>query len=247
MEPLELQHGDLTLRGTRYPGGRAGHVLLAHGFSSNRMGNNRMFVELARALAAEGFDVMSFDRAGHGESDGRFFDVNVPDELAQLSAMCDLAPRPVHLVGHSLGGMESATLAGRRPDAIASLTLLAPAAASVDEVADGKILGRPYGLILAGEPFDVNGQAIGPAFVRGMEGYDAYAGLSAYRGAVFLHHGEADEVVPFRYAERYRAVWPQARLTSYPGGDHGWQTLPLRERLIETCVREIAEIAAQAS
>ncbi len=72
MEPLELQHGDLTLRGTRYPGGHAGHVLLAHGFSSNRMGNNRMFVELARALAAEGFDVVSFDRAGHGESDGRF-------------------------------------------------------------------------------------------------------------------------------------------------------------------------------
>ncbi len=87
----------------------------------------------------------------------------------------------MHLVGHSLGGMESATLAGRRPDRIASLTLLAPAAASVDEVANGKILGRPYGSILAGEPFDVNGQALGPAFVHGMEGYDAYAGLTGYR------------------------------------------------------------------
>ncbi len=53
-------------------------------------------------------------------------------------------------------------------------------------------------------------------------------------------------MVPFRYAERYREVWPQGRLTSYPGGDHGWQKLALRERLIETCVREIAEVAARA-
>ena len=39
----------------------------------------------------------------------------------------DGAGRPVHLVGNSLGGLVSVLVAGRRPDLVASLTLISPA------------------------------------------------------------------------------------------------------------------------
>lgn len=237
---IEIVHEGRTLRGTRHgPEVPRAHVLFAHGFSANRMGSGRMIVDFARLLAARGFAVVAFDRAGHGESDGAFFDVNVPDELSQLAAMADSVAGPLHLAGHSLGGMELATLAGRRPQKVASLTLWAPAAASADEVARGEILGRPAGRIDAEHPFDVEGQALGPAFAAGYEGYDPYEGLSAYTGPVHLHHGEGDEVVSPQYSRRYAQAWPQAELTLYPDTDHGWSRLDARRDLMARSAKQI--------
>lgn len=237
---IEIVHEGRALRGTRYgPDEPRTHILFAHGFSANRMGSGRMIVDFARRLAARGFALSAFDRAGHGESDGAFFDVAVPDEIAQLSAMVDSVPGPLHLVGHSLGGMELATLAGRRPETVASLTLWAPAAASADEVARGEILGRPMGRIDDDHPFDVEGQALGPAFAAGFQNYDPFQGLDAYAGPVHLHHGESDAVVPPRYSHRYAEIWPQAELTLYPGADHGWSQLDTRRALMAHSVRQI--------
>ena len=39
----------------------------------------------------------------------------------------EAAGRPVHLLGNSLGGLVSLLVAGRRPDLVASLTLISPA------------------------------------------------------------------------------------------------------------------------
>ncbi|MDT0683639.1 alpha/beta fold hydrolase [Roseicyclus sp. F158] len=244
MRPIEIEHDGLILRGTRYAGAGRGTVLLAHGFGGDRIGPGRLLVEFARALAQEGLDVLAFDRAGHGESDGAFFDISVPDEIGQLSAMADLAGGPVHLAGHSLGGMELATLAGRRPGTVRSVTLWAPAAASVDDIASGAIMGKPIDPLRRGEAFDFAGQALGPAFLEGMTGYDAFEGLAAYDGPVHLHHGRHDEVVDPRYSERYAEIWPQATLSTYDGTDHGWSNLDARRRLIETSVAQIAAAAS---
>lgn len=238
--PIEISHRGLTLRGTRHGLQEASaNVLVAHGFSDSRIGPGRLIVDFARALAARGLAVFAFDRAGHGESDGAFFDVNVLDEIEQLAAMAESVPGPLHLVGHSLGGMELATLAGRAPDKVTTLTLWAPAAASADEVARGSILGKPAGRIDPDHPFDVNGQALGPAFAAGYDDYSPYVGLSAYAGPVHLHHGEADQVVPVDYSRRYARIWPQAELRLYPNADHTWSQLSPRQELMAESVRQI--------
>jgi pimeloyl-ACP methyl ester carboxylesterase len=73
-----------------------------------------------RPLADQGFQLLVFDRRGHGQSpaaDGEDF-LRDADDIAEL--MGDGA----HLVGHSYGGLGVLFAAARRPDTTKSITLL---------------------------------------------------------------------------------------------------------------------------
>ena len=246
MRTVTVLHKGQTMRGSHYgdQGNRA--VLIAHGFGDNRIGPGRLIVDLARALVAADFCVWAFDRLGHGESDGELFDVNVPDEIDQLDAMLEQVGDKAHLIGHSLGGMECATLAGRNPDRVASITLIAAAAASADDVASHKVLGHPFEELRAKGRFDIGGQALGGAFIEGMKGYDPYAGLSRFKGPVFCHHGMRDEVVDPEYSRRYCDAAAKATLTTYPDVGHTFDVLETRQSLIGNCVRELDAIRGSA-
>ncbi len=138
--PLELDHGGLTLRGWEHgtvrPGAPA--ALLVHGFGDSGTGGHGLWVPVARALAASGTAARAYDRIGHGVSDGDFADVRLLDEVDQVTAMIRALARdaggPVHVVAHSLGGVESALAAARAPELVASLTLWSPAGVVVDDI-----------------------------------------------------------------------------------------------------------------
>ncbi|KIN70619.1 putative hydrolase [Sulfitobacter noctilucae] len=249
-DSVEIQFASQTIRGGRYApvGDRQRCVLLNHGFGVTRVGVGRAFVELARELSQAGAEVFAFDRLGHGESDGRFHDVTIPGELDQISAMLDhvlqTAGTPIHVVGHSLGGMESALVAARRPGDIASLTLWAPAAVFTDDLEKGQIQGKPIDTMYETGTFDFKGQALGLGFVETGKGIDPYDGLKAYGGPVRLHQGAADEVVAMEYAEKYMEVWgKQAQLHAYPTADHGWTALADKTVLINRTLADICELA----
>ena len=242
MRPIEITSRGRVLRGMHYEGGGQGTVLLAHGFSSTRTGPGQLLVTFARALVARGMSVLAFDRAGHGESDGAFRDVTVPDEIEQLSAMLDLAPGGAHLAGHSLGAMELASLAGRRPDDVLSLTLWAAAAESKDQAEYGLVMGKRIEDGPDGAYVDIGGQALGPAFLGGLRSYDPYAGLEHYTGPVHLHHGCDDRVVNPTCASRYQRIWPQSDLRMYPGTGHDWADFGQRRALIAESVEQITAV-----
>ncbi|WP_394690743.1 alpha/beta hydrolase [Hoeflea sp.] len=242
-----------TIVGVRYPAPQptGARVLLNHGFSVTRMGVGRAFVDLARGLTDAGCTVYAFDRLGHGESDGRFLDVTVPNELEQLSAMLDYVQAdgdgPIHVLGHSLGGMESACLASRRPDEIASLTLWAAAAVFVDDINSNQIQGQSLDPLYETGVFDFDGQALGLGFVKTGKDFEPFAGLEAFGGKVWLHQGEADNVVPMKYAETYAKIWSStATLYRYPEADHGWNRLADRTLLLQRTVADIAGWGAAA-
>ena len=244
---VAIQVGDLTLVGSRHPAIRPTgvRVLLNHGFSDSRIGPGRALVDLARLLTARGVEVFAFDRAGHGESEGRFHDVTIPHELRQIGAMIDhvrtLGDGPLHLLGHSLGAMETALVAATRPGQIASMTLWAPAAVVVDDLAQDRIQGQPIGPARAAGVFDFQGQGLGLGFVDTARGLDPFAGLAEFDAPVHLHQGARDEVVPAHYAERYAAAFGRrATLHLYPEADHGWTRLADRQRLLERSADSIA-------
>ncbi len=82
-----------------------------------------------RPLADEGFRVLVPDRRGYGRSPA----TQGEDFLRDAEDIADLMGDGAHLVGHSYGGLGVLFAAARRPEATLSLTLLEPAAFTLDQ------------------------------------------------------------------------------------------------------------------
>ncbi len=98
-------------------------VVLVHG--SGPSWGEETFLE-QRPLAEE-YKLLFVDRRGYGDSpatDRVDFDVDAED-------ISKLLGEGAHLVGHSYGGLVSLLAAGRRPDAVRSLTVIEPPALGV--------------------------------------------------------------------------------------------------------------------
>jgi len=254
--PFETTVRDLTLRGTHYlpdaaasaaPEPRATVVLL-HGFGGSRVETTGVFVALARALVAAGFGVLAFDRAGHGESDGEFFDTTASGDIADTAAvLAALRESPavdaanLHLVGMSLGSVIAATVAAEaeRGAGIRSLTMWSTAAVFVDDIRSGQIQGRSLAALDGPDGFfDFLGMRMGPAMRDDALTFDPYARAAGYGGPVLLLHGTAD-FVPVSYAERYAEAdvfGARADVVVVEGADHGWAEIPQRDELIARTV-----------
>ncbi|MFF3623750.1 alpha/beta fold hydrolase [Streptomyces sp. NPDC002467] len=118
-----------------------GTALLVPGFT----GSKEDFVGLLEPLAAAGYRVVGVDGRGQHETPGpRDEAAYALEELARdvLAQAAALGAGPVHLVGHSLGGLISRAAVLRDPSAFASLTLMSsgPAAIAEEQQARTKLL-----------------------------------------------------------------------------------------------------------
>jgi len=248
--PVSLEHRGSTLRGWQLgpvgstPDGRA--ALLVHGFGSTDTGGQQLLVQAGRVLADHGVAVRSYSRLGHGTSDGAFTDVTIGDEVEQVVGMVRAlaadAGRPVHVVAHSLGAVESALAAARVPESVASLTLWSPAGVVVDDIAEhDEIQGQPLAPAREQGWFDFGGMALGTAFIDEVTaGLDVYATIDRYTGPAEVMHGTADQIVPPEYGRRYAEVLPGAAFTPVEDADHGWSSVPLRRTLFDRLVAFVA-------
>jgi pyruvate dehydrogenase E2 component (dihydrolipoamide acetyltransferase) len=123
LAPREIEAGGRRLRLLDLGGGEATPILFIHGFGADL--NGWMFTQSA---LAEGRRAVALDLPGHG---GSVKEVGAGDGETLAAAVADaldaLGLERVHLVGHSLGGAVAIALAARRPQRIASLTLIAAA------------------------------------------------------------------------------------------------------------------------
>ncbi|MFI5981743.1 alpha/beta fold hydrolase [Streptomyces sp. NPDC051555] len=110
-----------------------GTALLVPGYT----GSKEDFIGLLEPLATAGYRVVAVDGRGQYESAGpRDEDAYTlaelgRDLLAQTAAL-DAGDRPVHLVGHSLGGLVARAAVLRDPAPFASLTLMSSGPAAID-------------------------------------------------------------------------------------------------------------------
>lgn len=253
LSPVEFTVRGLVLRGSLYPAQSdkadqpAPSVVLFHGFGGNRIEGGRFIVQLARALQEAGYRILAYDRAGHGESDGEFFDTNVTQDVEDaLAVLEEFAQDPlvdqqhIHLVGLSLGAIVASVVAARTSLPIESLTMVSNAAAFVDEIASGAIQGKPLSNLHTDGYFDFWGMRMGPAMVEDASRFDPYEAARPYKGRVLLVHGDRD-FIPISYARRYAQMWgEQAKLVEVEGGDHGLNTVPHRELLARELLAHVA-------
>lgn len=134
---MTVRDGEVFVRRTRWTGpldgsdGPRERALYVHGLG----GASTNWTDLAALLAVR-FDGWAVDLPGFGRSQPprhprysiRSHVRAVVDVLERLrDEPGEGAGRPVHLLGNSLGGLVSVLVAARRPDLVASLTLISPA------------------------------------------------------------------------------------------------------------------------
>lgn len=254
--PFEMTVHGLRLRGSCHVPAGAGPfpaALLFHGFGANRMEHAGAFVALARQLVRAGIAAIAYDRAGHGESDGDFFDTCVSRDVDHAQEVVRAVRRlpfvdtgSLHFVGMSLGAIVAAVTAAESAVPVTSLTLWSSAGVFVDEIRSGTLQGRSLSTLETLGYFDFMGQRLGPAMRDDACRFDLYGRVSPYLQPVLILHGDAD-FVPLRYAERLRdAYGGRATLQVVPGADHGWSQVPHRDLVMARTLEFIASNARRA-
>jgi pimeloyl-ACP methyl ester carboxylesterase len=214
-------------------------VVFAHGFCSTRGG------EKATALAEEcvrrGWSFAAVDFRGHGESDGRIFNLTGPQLLADLSTVVRYArvraSGPVFIVGSSMGGWAGAWLAIREPKQIQACAFIAPAFRFLelwnltDE--DRAAWERTGRLRMRNRWIDVEvGWGLAAEAVN-FKFHDLVAGFNL---PALIFHGMQDDSVPFALSLEFAAetASKDVELLIIKEGDH--RLLQYRERMArESC------------
>ena len=213
------------------PGERCPMVILCHGFGGRKDGP--MFELIADTLQANGIASIRFDFNGHGESEGEFKDMTVPNEIEDakkvveyvrdLRYVSDLA-----IVGHSQGGVVAAMTAGQLSEelgepAFRAVVLMAPAAVLREDAIRGNTMGKMYDPFDPGEYVELyGGLKLGGNYIRTAFSLPIYETAAKYQGPALIVHGNADRVVPYTYGERFHQIWPGSEFVLQEYFDHGF-------------------------
>lgn len=229
MSRITIQRDGLTLVGDREePFGESYDMaIIMHGFTANR--NTALLKQVADNLRNENVASVRFDFNGHGESDGKFEDMTVPNEIADANAILNYVRTDPHvknifLVGHSQGGVIASMLAGLYPDIIKKVVLMAPAASLKDDALKGNTQGAKYDphhipntVPLVGNKI---GMKLGGFYLRTAQVLPIYEVSSRFTGPVSIIDGTNDQVVDPKYSKKYDEVYQNSELHMIEDADH---------------------------
>jgi alpha/beta superfamily hydrolase/peroxiredoxin len=206
-------------------------VVFCHGFGGTKDGP--LFELICDTLQAHGIASVRFDFNGHGESEGAFKDMTVPNEIEDakkvveyvrdLRYVSDLA-----IVGHSQGGVVASMTAGELSEALGkpafkAVALMAPAAVLREDAIRGNTFGKQYDPLDPPEYVQLWGtQQLGANYIRTAFSLPIYETAAKYQGPALINHGNADRIVPYTYGERFHQIWPKSEFVLQEYVDHGF-------------------------
>lgn len=225
-------------------GERVPMVVLCHGFMGNMQSG--LLIKIAELLQAQGIASIRFDFNGHGQSEGRFQDMTVPNEIVDAKKVIDYVRAlpyvgSIGIAGHSQGGVVAAMTAGELGgDKIKAVALLAPAAVLRDDAIRGSTMGATYDPFNLGEYVELfRGLKLGAEYIRTAFILPIYETSAKYDGPALIIHGTGDRVVPYTYGERFHQIWPKSKLQIIDRADHGFS------KEIEQVATSTAEFLSQ--
>ncbi len=231
--------------------GKGPAVIMCHGFTGQRMEVHFLFVKMARRLAENGINVLRFDFRGSGESEGKFEDMTVEEEISDAeTALRFLLQQElvdynrVGVIGLSLGGCVSACLAGRVKNLIKSLVLWSAAYKPGENLSSLLTPETKETLDRLGY-INMGGNKVGKKFFEILPSIDPIKELSAYPGAVLLVHGEADFIPYSQAQECYEKLrqrqFGKAKLHIVKGADHAFSSPEWEEEVMMTTLNWLKE------
>ena len=202
-------------------------VIIMHGFMGNKDG---MLEKLTSdKLAQNGIATVKFDFNGHGESEGEFSGMTVPNEIEDAKLVYEYVKSlpfvgDIALTGHSQGGVVASMTAGDLgADGVKCVVLLAPAAVLRDDAIRGSTMGARYNPLDPPELIPLFGDLkLGGEYIRTAFSLHIYETARKYTGPACIIHGTGDQVVPYTYGERYHYIWPDSELHILHAADHGF-------------------------
>ncbi len=208
-----------------YPDDVQGWAIFSHCFTCNK--NYKAIAAISKALNRQGFGVLRFDFTGLGESGGRFedtsFSTNLDDLRAAVNFVAGEFAAPDFLIGHSLGGAASISVAPEFPSVRGVATL----GTSADPRGLGRLFKRVredmerepervFEVEVSGRPMPFKQQ-----FLRDLERHDLLARVAALGKPLFVLHSPDDRISPVDNAEEIFAAAAQPKsFLALPGASH---------------------------
>lgn len=220
-------------------------VVFCHGFGGNKIGANRFFVTLSKAIAESGISVIRFDLRGCGDSEGDFCDVTIDTQLVDLLHVLKDARanfKKIGLVGVSLGSLIS-LLAAPQLSEIKSLAFFAPLSSHDQWLSDWENAQKYYPET---KYLEHRGRPITRHFFEQFFDVDFERSVHAINHLPLLHaHGDKDTTVPVSHRERFQK-WRKNTLSdtkfiSLPNSDHGFSDDKEQKLLINHTVNWFLE------
>jgi uncharacterized protein len=226
-------------------------VVFLHGFTGHKAESHRLFVETARALAAQGIGALRFDFRGSGDSEGDFKDLTIMGEVADARAALAFArsrpgvdPARIGLLGLSIGGAVAPYVVADDPG-LRAVVLWNPVAcpgrsAERRRTPDSARQLQEWGFV------DFNGWAVGAALMEELPTLDPVPVLARGSAPAFILLGSNDEVVPneegYMYQRAVESAGGTVCLEVIDGGDHTFACVPHKQIAIHKTVTWLTSV-----
>ena len=202
-------------------------VIILHGFMGNKDGGIEK--NIADGLEKAGIASIRFDFNAHGESEGEFQNMTVPNEIEDTKRVYEYVRAlpyvsSISMTGHSQGGVVAAMTAGELgAGKVAGVVLLAPAAVLRDDAIRGNTMGTMYNPLDPPEAVELfSGKKLGREYIKSAFSLPIYETASNYTGPACIIHGTGDRIVPYTYGERFHKLWKGSEYHQLDGFDHGF-------------------------
>ena len=208
------------------PGQQCPMVVFCHGFGGTKEGP--LFELITDSLQKHGIASIRFDFNGHGESDGKFEEMTVPNEINDAKKVIEYVRdlryvSKIALVGHSQGGVVASMTAGELDSDISAVVLMAPAAVLRDDAIRGSTFGKQYNPLDPPEYVELWGpQRLGRNYIKTAFSLPIYETAANYHGPALIIHGNGDRIVPYTYGLRFHQQWKGSEYVLQEYFDHGF-------------------------
>lgn len=197
--------------------------ILIHGFTGHMEEDH--IIAAQKAMNDAGVAVLRAEMYGHGKSGGEFKDHTLYKWVTNALSVVNYAKAldfvtDLYLCGHSQGGLLTMLIGGMCPDTFKAIVPLSPAWMIPDGAREGNLLGMNFDPKHIPETLENWNVVLSGDYVRVAQTIHPEEEIERYEGPVLLIHGDADETVPFEYAEKALNLYKNAKLIPIHGDDH---------------------------